>query len=156
MGSEEKNMIARISNQFSCTETELWRRIIEPRSLQFVASPLLTFTPIEADALEGEWQVGRDYPLQLYFMRFIPLGRHTIRLVTIDRSTNTILSEERGSLARVWNHRIHFQQVAPGKLAYEDEIEIRAGVLTPLIWAFAHLFYRHRQRRWKVLLRSDG
>ena len=149
-------MIARISSHFPCSETELWRRIIEPRSLQFVASPLLTFTPIEAGALEREWQVDRDYPLRLYFMKLIPLGRHTIRLVKIDRSTNTILSEERGSLARVWNHRIHFRQVAPGKLAYEDEIEIRAGVLTPLIWSFARLFYRHRQRRWRVLLKTSG
>lgn len=149
-------MIASISSHFPCNETELWQKIIEPRSLQFVAAPLLTFVPVEAGGLEGEWQVGRDYPLQLYFLNFIPLGRHSIRLVTIDRSTNTILSEERGSLARVWNHRMHFQQVAPGKLVYEDEIEIRAGVLTPLIWTFAHLFYRHRQWRWKVLLRSDG
>ncbi|MFO7550626.1 MAG: hypothetical protein R6W80_04415 [Haliea sp.] len=148
-------MIARISSHFPCNEIELWQRIIEPRSLQFVAAPLLTFVPVEAGALEGEWQVGRDYPLQLYFLNVIPLGRHSIRLVTIDRSTNTILSEERGSLARVWNHRIHFQQVAPGKLAYTDEIEIKASWLTPLIWAFAQLFYRHRQRRWRVLLNLD-
>tara|TARA_R110002110_G_scaffold140056_2_gene327094 strand:- start:44170 stop:44619 length:450 start_codon:yes stop_codon:yes gene_type:complete len=149
-------MIARISSHFPCSESELWQRIIEPRSLQFVAAPLLTFVPVEAGALEEEWQVGRDYPLQLYFLNVIPLGRHSIRLVTIDRSTNTILSEERGSLARVWNHRIHFQQVAPGKLAYTDEIEIKASWLTPLIWAFAQVFYRHRQRRWKVLLKRKG
>ena len=149
-------MIARISSHFPCSESELWQRIIEPRSLQFVAAPLLTFVPVEAGALEEEWQVGRDYPLQLYSLNVIPLGRHSIRLVTIDRSTNTILSEERGSLARVWNHRIHFQQVAPGKLAYTDEIEIKASWLTPLIWAFAQVFYRQRQRRWKVLLKRKG
>ncbi len=149
-------MIAKISYFFPCTEAELWQKIIEPRSLQFVASPLLTFVPIERGSLEGDWQVQKDYALQLYFLNFIPLGRHTIRLMQIDRNTNTILSEERGSLARVWNHRIHFQQVAPGKLAYEDKIEIRAGLLTPLIWAFAHVFYRHRQRRWKILLNSNA
>lgn len=148
-------MNARISSHFPCTEAELWQRIIEPRSLQFVASPLLTFKPIEGSALEREWQVDRDYPLQLYFLNVIPLGRHTIRLTEIDRNTNTILTEERGSLARVWNHRIHFRETAPGRLAYEDEIEIRAGWLTPAIWVFAHVFYCHRQRRWKVLLRSN-
>lgn len=148
-------MIAKISSHFPCTQAELWQRIIEPGSLQFVASPLLTFVPVESDALKGEWQVDGDYSLQLYFMNFVPLGRHTIRLVKIDRSTSTIVSEERGSLARVWNHRIHFQEVAPGKLAYVDEIEICAGWLTPLIWTFAHVFYRHRQRRWKVLLKTN-
>lgn len=31
--------------------------------------------------------------------------------------------------------------------------ESRAGLLTGVVWAFAHLFYPHRQRRWKMLLR---
>lgn len=26
------------------------------------------------------------------------------------------------------------------------------GRLSPAIWLFAHIFYRHRQRRWKLLL----
>lgn len=116
-------MIARIANQFPCSETELWQRIIEPRSLQFVAAPLLTFTPIEAGALEGEWQVDRDYPLQLYFMRFIPLGRHTIRLVKIDRSTNTILSEERGSLAHPANLDFCSRVLPPPAAALEGSLQ---------------------------------
>jgi len=40
-------------------------------------------------------------------------------------------------------------------VSYTDEIEIQAGWLTPGIWLFAQLFYRHRQRRWKALLRSE-
>lgn len=70
----------------------------------------------------------------------------------IDKETNTISSHESGLLARVWNHDISFHEVAPGVVSYTDEIEIQAGWLTPAIWLFAHLFYRHRQRRWKVLL----
>jgi hypothetical protein len=145
-------MLARISTRLACTEAELWRKIIEPRSLQFVASPILSFVPVEAGVLDGEWQVGRAYPLKLYFLKFIPLGRHIIRLVKIDKDQNTISSRESGLLAPVWNHNISFQEVAPGALSYTDEIEIQAGWLTPLIWLFAHVFYRHRQRRWKVLL----
>jgi hypothetical protein len=56
----------------------------------------------------------------------------------------------------VWNHNISFREVGPGKVSYADEIEIQAGWLTPAIWLFAHLFYRHRQRRWKVLLKKSG
>jgi hypothetical protein len=33
-----------------------------------------------------------------------------------------------------------------------DTVEVRAGVLTPFIWLFAQLFYRHRQRRWRALV----
>jgi hypothetical protein len=35
-------------------------------------------------------------------------------------------------------------------------IEIACGFLTLPVWAFAWLFYRHRQRRWKKLLRHPA
>jgi len=149
-------MFARISTRLACTEAELWQKIIEPRSLQFVASPILSFVPAEAGALDGEWQVGRPYSLKLYFMKLIPLGRHTIQLVKIDKERNIISSRESGMLAPVWNHNISFRALAPGVVSYTDEIEIRAGWLTPFIWLFAHVFYRHRQRRWKMLLQKEG
>jgi hypothetical protein len=145
-------MIARISTHLPCSETELWQKIIEPASLQHVASPILSFVPEHEGDLSGEWQTGTPYPLKLYFLKFIPLGRHTITLVEIDKETNTIVSVESGRLANVWNHTIRFREVTPGRLLYTDEIEIEAGWLTPVIWLFAQIFYRHRQRRWKVLL----
>lgn len=145
-------MFARISTQFTCTEHELWQRISKPESLQFVASPLLSFTPVEPGMLDGEWQVGRDYALKLYFLNVIPMGRHCIQFVKVDREQNIISTRERGLLARVWNHNIFFEEIKPGLVSYTDEIEIRAGLLTPFVWLFAHVFYRHRQRRWKRLL----
>ncbi len=148
-------MIARISTHFACTETDLWMKIIEPKSLQFVASPILGFIPDEDGALDGEWIVGKKYHLRLYFLKFIPLGSHTIELVKIDKAANTISSKEKGKLARVWNHDITFHEVSPGKVHYTDKIEIRAGLLSPMIWLFAHFFYRHRQRRWKLLLEKQ-
>lgn len=147
-------MLARISTQFACTESELWQKLSKPESLEFVASPLLAFTPIEPGVLGSEWETGRDYTLKLFFLRFIPLGRHTIQLVTVDEDQKLISSRESGLLAPVWNHNISFHELEPGLVSYTDEIEIRAGWLTPLVWLFAHVFYRHRQRRWKVLLQN--
>ncbi len=34
---------------------------------------------------------------------------------------------------------------------YSDVIDIDAGILTPLVWGFAHLFYHYRQMRWRKL-----
>lgn len=148
-------MLARISAVFECTEKQLWDKIIEPRSLQYVAAPLLHFEPLVAGELDGEWSVGKTYVVRLSSFGFLPLGQHRIKIVTIDRATNTIESQESGSLARVWNHTIRFHPAGAGQLHYTDEIEIKAGLLTPCIWAFAHLFYRHRQRRWKKLIVID-
>jgi len=147
-------MLARITTKLACTQGELWDQISRQQSLQFVASPLLKFDAVEPGAFDGEWEVGRDYQLQLYLLGLIPLGGHTIRLTRIDRDHNTIQSRESGLLVRVWNHTICFQEITPGVVHYTDEIQIQAGWLTPFIWAFAHLFYRHRQRRWKRLLKQ--
>lgn len=149
-------MRVRISTHLSCTEEELWKKIIRPASLQFVASPVLTFEPLNGESLPDEWQVDMPYRLRLRLFGFIPMGEHTIRIVKIDRKTNTIRSMESGRLATVWNHDITFSKTEPGTVRYTDEIEIRAGWLTPAIRLFAHLFYRHRQRRWKVMLSSGA
>jgi len=146
-------MIARISTYFDCTEEKLWEKIIEPKSLQFVASPMLSFKPLIKGELDGEWVIGKTYELKLHFLKIVPLGRHRIKIVTIDRESNTIVSNESSALASVWNHTIRFEKCEQNKLSYSDEIEIKAGWLTIAIWAFAQLFYRHRQKRWKILLK---
>lgn len=147
-------MLARISTTFAGTAEQLWDAISRPTSLRFVSAPLLHFEPLVPGELDGDWVVGKTYALRLYLFGFLPVGEHRITLVTIDREANLIESKESGALAPVWNHTIRFHPLGAGKLQYTDEIEIQAGLRTGVIWAFAHLFYRHRQRRWKKLLRS--
>jgi hypothetical protein len=146
-------MLAHISTTFDCTAEQLWDEISRPASLRFVSAPLLHFEPLVRGDLDSEWVVGKPYPLRLFLFGFLPAGEHRITLVTIDRAANLIESQESSALSPVWNHTIRFHPLGEGKLHYTDEIEIRAGLLTGVIWAFAHLFYRHRQRRWKKLLR---
>ena len=57
------------------------------------------------------------------------------------------------ALIPVWDHLITIEPVAAGVL-YRDQVEVRARVLTPFIWLFAQVFYRHRQRRWRKLVAS--
>ena len=148
-------MLARISTVFECTDEQLWDKIVKPESLRFVAAPLLQFEPLVAGELDGEWIVGKTYALRLSALGFLPLGHHRIKILTLDTTRNIIESQESGALTRVWNHTIRFRPSGAGQLHYTDEIEIEAGVLTVFVWAFAHLFYRHRQRRWKKLLEDD-
>lgn len=145
-------MIATISTYFDCTADELWDKIIEPGSLQFVAAPILSFIPKNNADFSNTWEIDKPYPLKLRLFSFIPLGTHTIRLVKIDKRSKMIQSREKGLLAPVWNHDIQFEEIEPVKVKYTDRIEIKAGLLTPIVWVFANLFYRHRQRRWRVLL----
>lgn len=149
-------MLASISTVFDCTAEQLWDEISRPASLRFVAAPLLYFEPLVAGDLDTEWVVGKTYALRLYLFGLVPLRGHRITLVSIDRAANRIESKECGALSPVWNHTIRFQPFGDGRLHYTDEIEIQAGLLTGVVWAFAHVFYRHRQRRWRTLLRSKS
>ena len=149
-------MLARISTTFDCTAKQLRAEISRPASLRFVSAPLLHFEPLVPGELDSDWVVGKTYALRLSLFGFLPAGEHRIRLVTIDRAANLIESKESGALSPVWNHTIRFQPFGDGKLHYSDEIEIQAGLLTGVVWAFAHVFYRHRQRRWRTLLRSKS
>ena len=63
----------------------------------------------------------------------------------MDEKRREILSQERGGFIRAWNHRSHIEPENTVRCRYTDEIEIRPGILIPLIWAFAHLSLRHRQ-----------
>lgn len=147
-------MIARITSIFDCTEEKFWNKIIEPKSLQYVASPILSFHPIDGIDLNTHWVTNKTYEFKLRFLKIIPLGRHQIKVITISKESNTLVTNESGTLTPVWNHTVEFHQIEHGRLRYTDEIEIGAGLLTPGIWVFAHLFYRHRQKRWKKLLKN--
>ncbi len=145
-------MLAQVSTEISCTEEELWRKITQPSSLQDVSAPLLKFVPVGEGVFDEEWQVGGSYELKLYLFGFIPLGKHRIHITKLDGESHTIVSDESGSLVRSWRHTISFHQTGRGKVNYTDEIKIEAGPLTPAIWGFANVFYRHRQRRWKEII----
>ncbi len=147
-------MFARISTILDCAEDEFWQKLIDPRSLQFIASPLLSYQTLDGIWLDSQWVAGKTYQLKLYLGGIAPLGRHNVKIVAVNRESNQIASHESGALISVWNHTMRFQQLGEGKLRYTDEIEMKAGWLTPGFWLFAHLFYRYRQQRWKVLLKK--
>lgn len=60
----------------------------------------------------------------------------------------------RSLLIQRWDHLITVEPDGSRRTRYTDRIEIEAGWLTPLVWAFAQVFYAHRQRRWRRLAAS--
>lgn len=145
-------MIAKISTIMNTTPELFWKEIAKPQSLQYVAAPILYFYPTGNTDLNSNWEINKEYHLKLFFLKFIPLGGHKIIPKKIDLLKNEIISNESGKLAKVWNHRIKFNAINPTQMEYTDIIEIKAGLLTIFIWIFSHIFYRHRQRKWKTLL----
>ncbi len=128
---------------------DIYSLVTKLSTLSYISRPLLTFTLIS----EGEvtWRVGDIHEFRLRSFGFLPMGRHRIEIAKV--SENHISSVESGTLAKTWLHDIYLSRIDENKTTYTDLVEIKSGILTPFIWIFAKVFYGHRQRRWKKLLK---
>jgi hypothetical protein len=52
------------------------------------------------------------------------------------------------------DHLVSITPLDDSRSIYRDTIDIEAGSLNWVIWAWANWFYRHRQRRWRALAKT--
>jgi hypothetical protein len=146
-------MIARISTDLDAPPAAVWEAVKWLDTFRYVTRGVLGYRVTEGtpDDLREEMVVrGR-----LYFFHVLPAWTHSIRVVRVDEQAREILTSENGGPVENWGHLIRVQHgPEPGRSRYTDQIDIRAGVLTPLVWAYAHVFYRYRQARWRRLART--
>jgi transglutaminase-like putative cysteine protease len=84
---------------------------------------------------------------------WLPIGRQAMRVSRrSDGDVRLLRDDGRGQLATTWDHSIRVEPAADGGTQYTDTVEVRAGLLTLVVWVFAQAFYRHRQRRWRALV----
>jgi len=145
-------MKAKISTTINTNVSRMWEELQKTSSLMHVASPILVFRTQDGKSLPEIWEVGRVYKLKLFAFHILPLGKHNIKVKKIEPAEWEICTSEYGSLTKTWNHNIYIIPVSESALRYTDEIDIEAGFLTYFVWLFAHIFYRHRQRKWRILL----
>jgi hypothetical protein len=146
-------MRVRIDTVLATSAERAWRAVLTPRLLLHVAAPLVMFEAVEPPAFPKVWSAGR-YRVRIRAFWLIPLGEQWvgIELPETEPGTYAVRDNGGGQLVRVWNHMIIIRAIDGGRCAYRDEVEVRAGPLTPFVWLFAQLFYRHRQRRWRALV----
>ena len=102
-----------------------------------------------------EWpevfQEGQVIETKLLFFNVVPGWKHRMRVIRIDHQNMELVSQEEGGVVRRWDHRKWIEAESESSCLYIDEIDIDAGWLTFFIWAYAHFFYRYRQRRMRQL-----
>jgi hypothetical protein len=130
----------------------VWQALIKRDTFLHVTRGWLGFRG--ADQWPEVFREGLEIETRLVFFHLIPGWRHRLRIVRVDKRRLELASEEAGGIVRRWNHRIRLARDTEQSCRYTDEIEVQAGMLTPFVWAYAHLFYRYRQRRWRRLARS--
>jgi hypothetical protein len=143
-------MRLRCSSLQPCARERLAAALTRPVLLCRMAWPMLTFTPVDPPVLEDRW-ADKPYVFALRLAGRIGIGEHTIDPRPPVGRHEVWHDAGHSELIRVWDHRIELTDFY-GMTRYADVVEVRAGVLTPLAWAFAQVFYRHRQRRLNRLV----
>ena len=148
-------MQVKITSIFNDNIKNIYQNVQNPYLLLKVASPVLKFEPIHPLTLPNRWELNKIYKLKLYFFNFLPIGFHNIKVVKIDSENYEIVSNEHGNITNIWNHYIYLKKIDEKKTEYTDVVEIKAGFLTFFVYIFAQYFYRHRQRKWKDIIKYN-
>lgn len=149
-----------LTTELDCSHERVWEGVRNTHLLAYVSAPILYFEPVQPKRLPTTWRPA-NYLVRLKFLGLIPIGLHWI-MISFPRRRETGYGQEFvirdngfGKLAKKWDHRITIQPTYDGKTRYTDEVDIEAGLLTLVIWAFSQVFYRHRQKRWRELVKCD-
>ena len=145
-----------IQTRLACAATRAWQEVQRPRLLNYVAAPLLKFTPLRTRGFPETWEEG-DFFVAMFGFGFLPLGLERIGISTgMDTEGVFHLRDDGGgTLVKGWDHLITIRPDGDKKCLYRDTVDISAGALTPFVWIFAQLFYRWRQHRWRSLVAAD-
>lgn len=153
-------MVVEITTKLDIAPQRVWQEVQTAQLLTHITAPLITFEPVEPRVLPTTWQE-QNYLVTMKLFGFIPFGKQYINISIPQRVHGPgqhlyqIRDNGYGDVIAKWDHLITIKETADGMTDYTDRVEIRAGVLTPLIWLFATIFYRYRQHRWRKLIRTN-
>lgn len=112
------------------------------------------FSPLDGET-RGPWIPGTAYEVRSFMFSVIPVGTRTTLIESVDDRTMTIQSREHGEIGlKKWDHLIAVKPEKDGS-RYSDTIEIEASVFALLYLCYAARFYRHRQRKWRRLVKHN-
>jgi hypothetical protein len=146
-------MIADVSTMLECPATKAWSQVETSALLRHVTRPLVRFAP-SAAPLPERWSEGLTLQWKVFVFGVIPMGVHTVHLEKVDPNNYEIHSREHNRLIARWDHVISIKPLDNSRSFYRDTVEIDAGILTFVVWAWANWLYRHRQRRWRALAKT--
>ncbi|WP_207220034.1 hypothetical protein [Emticicia agri] len=141
-----------IASSMEMNIDEAWQRVKTSALLEFLSEGKVTFKPTGGHFPET-WKQGSTITTRMLINGFFPFGGlHTLFFEKIDEENKIIQTREHDAFAKVWDHTIELQYINKEILVYQDEIIIYGGILTPILSSWARMFFRHRHRRWQLLV----
>ena len=130
-------MIVDVSTVLNCSATKAWNEVQKSSLLLYVIWPLVRFVPSGAPFPE-RWSEGLTIQCKLFVFGVIPMGVHTVHIEKIDQRNYEIQSREHDPLIARWDHLISIKPLGDLQSTYRDTINIDAGILTFVVWAWAN------------------
>ena len=141
----------------------VWAALRSPAVLAEVSHPFFSFEPLSPRGLPRTWNEGAHPVAASALWGTIPVGEQLIDIHYRERGAVRIIEDDggpvSGALAVVtsWRHRMAVSDSGDGRTLYRDRLDIGAGLLTPLVWIGAWLFWQWRAfqlarlaPRWKA------
>ena len=144
-------MKVHVESVLDCPAPEVWNELLNSSSFVHIIKPLVYTKPVSPSRYPDRWYEGLELVIKPYLFSFLPMSKKTILIEKVDHDSLFMQTREFDAMVKVWDHAISVKSHGNNQSKYSDTIEIKAGILTPLVWLFAKWFYRHRQNRWKDL-----
>ena len=84
---------------------------------------------------------------------FLPTWVHHLEVVSVNESERVVQTAEKGGPLRRWDHTLSVAEDGDSRCVYTDIVHLEAGLLTPLAWLLATVFFQYRQMRLRNLVR---
>jgi hypothetical protein len=146
-------MILDVSTVLDCSAPKAWNEVQKSSLLLHVSWPVARLVAAGTPFPE-RWTVGLTFQCKPFALGIVPIGVHTVHIEKIDHETYEIQTREHDPLILRWDHLISIKPLDDSRSIYRDTIDIDAGRMTSLVWAWANWLYRHRQRRWHALAKT--
>lgn len=140
-----------VSSYLDIDINKAWYEVQKSSLLEFVCKGKIKFKPIDS-GFPKFWKKGMEIKTRMLMYGFIPFGGiHTLKFVKVNHNNFSLLTNEKNSSVRLWNHKIEMKRLNENRIEYKDEIELYAGFITGFVAIWAESFYKYRQRRWKLV-----
>lgn len=145
-----KMLTVRKTSIFPATEKEIFNKLQRLKTLQYIAYPMATFTPVDGNN-KLIWKEGTVSSYKFKLFGIIPFGIHKIKVIHFGLNEG-IYTNESNTHVPIWNHKILIEKIDDTSTKYTDIVDIDAGWKTVFIYLWAVCFYSHRQKKWIRLL----
>lgn len=143
-------MKLRVTTTLRCSHEQVWQELQTTRLLNYICYPLVVFAPVDPSILPIRWSE-RRYDVKIKLFGFLPFGTQAI-VISVPEPY-CVRDNGFSRLIPKWDHLISIRPDDNGT-KYTDTVDIKAGLLTPIVWAYASIFYRYRQYRWRKIVAS--